>query len=73
MDFEIHTVLDIGMYRESPESVQIVRFSCTQGTVLLQNRTNRGLVLKSQFMNFKVPFFAHFYEKNILNRGICSN
>ena len=49
---------------------QRVWFLRTQGTVLLKNRTNRGLVLKSGFMTFKVPFFAHFYEKTVLNQGI---
>ena len=38
-------------------------------TVLLQNRTNWGLVLKLRFMNFKVPFFIHFHEKNCTKPG----
>jgi hypothetical protein len=56
---------------------QTVRFLRTLGTVLLQNRINRGVVLKSQFPNFKVPFFCSVFRKNhtkpgniILNQGI---
>jgi hypothetical protein len=54
-------------YRDSPDSMV---FAHPAGTVLLQNRTNRELVLKLWFMNFKVPFFAHFHEKTVLNLGL---
>ena len=42
------------LYRGSPDSPVFAQPG---------NRTNQGLVLKLQFMNFKVPLFAQFHKK----------
>ena len=44
----------------------MVRFFCPQGTVLLKNGTNRGLIVIYDFWIFKVPFFGSFPEKTVL-------
>ena len=62
----------MSMANEHTGGPRIVRILCSQGIVLLRNRTKRGLVLSMQNVLLERLFFKKKWQKTVLYRGIRS-